>query len=67
MQQERKSVSATGLELRRLSGEELTPRMWDAFYRFYRNTTGMICICMQMPLNVVAWRGSSHGHDWHEA
>lgn len=46
LQQERKSVSATGLVLRRLSGDELTPRMWDAFYRFYRNTTGMRCVCI---------------------
>ncbi|KAK9837165.1 hypothetical protein WJX81_007626 [Elliptochloris bilobata] len=39
IRQERKSVSASGLVLRRLSGCEITPKIWEAFYRFYRNTT----------------------------
>lgn len=39
--QERKSVAASGLVLQRLSGNEITPLIWDKFYRFYRNTTGM--------------------------
>jgi len=40
--QERKSVAATGLTLQRLSGDAITPGTWDAFYRFYRNTTGAV-------------------------
>ena len=40
IRQERKHVAASGLRLERLRGAELTPAIWDAFYRFYRNTTG---------------------------
>lgn len=38
--QERKGVMNEGLKLRRLSGDDLTPAVWDQFYTFYRNTTG---------------------------
>lgn len=38
--QERKSVKNEGLILRRLTGDDLTPAIWDQFYVFYRNTTG---------------------------
>lgn len=40
MRQERKAVAAAGLRLRRLTGDDLTPRVWDRFYEFYQNTTG---------------------------
>lgn len=33
-------MAASGLVLQRLSGNEITPLIWDKFYRFYRNTTG---------------------------
>ena len=35
---ERKSVAKQGLTLRRLSGRDVTPAMWDTFYSFYLNT-----------------------------
>ena len=35
-------MRAAGLQLRRLTGRELTPRDWDSFYDFYINTTGAI-------------------------
>lgn len=38
--QERRSIAAEGLTLRRLSGEDITPAHWDAFYKFYINTSG---------------------------
>ena len=38
--QERKAIAKEGLKLDRLTGADLTPRVWDQFYRFYRNTTG---------------------------
>ena len=40
IRQERKHVAASGLRLERLRGADLKPAHWDAFYRFYRNTTG---------------------------
>lgn len=33
-------MRAAGLQLRRLTGRELTSRDWDSFYDFYINTTG---------------------------
>jgi predicted N-acyltransferase len=39
VRQERKAVAAAGLRLRRLTGDDLTPRVWDRFYEFYQNTT----------------------------
>ncbi len=33
-------MAASGLRLERLRGADLKPAHWDAFYRFYRNTTG---------------------------
>ena len=38
--QERKAIQKEGLRLARLTGADLTPAVWDQFYRFYRNTTG---------------------------
>ena len=40
IRKERRTVAEAGLAVRALSGAELQPRHWDAFYRFYRNTTG---------------------------
>jgi predicted N-acyltransferase len=37
--QERKRATADGLRVRQLSRADITPRHWDAFYAFYRNTT----------------------------
>lgn len=39
VRQERKAVAAAGLRLRRLTGDDLTPGVWDRFYEFYQNTT----------------------------
>jgi hypothetical protein len=39
IRKERRAVLDAGLRLGALAGEELRPRHWDAFYRFYRNTT----------------------------
>ena len=39
IRKERASVAALGLDFRVLSGSELTEAHWDAFYRFYRDTT----------------------------
>lgn len=36
---ERRKVAETGLEIRFLSGDELTEDIWDAFYRFYIDTS----------------------------
>jgi uncharacterized protein len=38
MRKEREKVRAQGLELETLTGAELTPDIWDAFYPFYRAT-----------------------------
>lgn len=40
VRQERKAVTAAGIELRRQDGHSLRPRDWDSFYSFYINTTG---------------------------
>jgi uncharacterized protein len=39
IRRERRDALATGLEIETLTGSALEPRHWDAFYRFYRNTT----------------------------
>jgi predicted N-acyltransferase len=38
IRKERAAVAASGLLLRTLTGAEITPRHWDAFYRFYLAT-----------------------------
>ncbi len=35
---ERSTVAAGGLEIRRLTGAEIRPEHWDAFWRFYQDT-----------------------------
>lgn len=40
IRQERKHVAAAGLRIERLRGADLKPVHWDAFFQFYRNTTG---------------------------
>lgn len=40
IRQERKHVAAAGLRVERLRGADLKAAHWDAFYQFYRNTTG---------------------------
>jgi predicted N-acyltransferase len=37
--QERKKAKAEGLRFLRLTGADIKPHHWDAFYKFYRNTT----------------------------
>ncbi|KAL3515762.1 hypothetical protein ACH5RR_022664 [Cinchona calisaya] len=39
IRQERKKISAQNLTMKRLRGDEIKPRHWDTFYKFYRNTT----------------------------
>ena len=39
IRKERREVGESGIVLRALSGSEIEDRHWDAFYRFYRNTT----------------------------
>ena len=39
IRKERQAVADAGVTIRRLSGDELMPEHWDAFYRFYRSTT----------------------------
>jgi predicted N-acyltransferase len=39
IRQERKKVQAQNLHLKRLRGDDIKPWHWDAFYKFYRNTT----------------------------
>lgn len=39
IRQERKKVTASSVEIRRLTGGDIQPKHWDAFYSFYRNTT----------------------------
>lgn len=36
--QERKGVAKQGLTVKRLTGREVTPELWDAFHGFYLNT-----------------------------
>ena len=38
--QERKSVANAGLNVKRLTGEDIKPEHWEAFYLAYINTTG---------------------------
>lgn len=39
IKKERKKVAEHGLQIRVLSGDDLTESHWDAFYRFYRDTS----------------------------
>jgi len=39
IRRERRDALASGLEVETLTGGDLEPRHWDAFYRFYRATT----------------------------
>lgn len=39
IRRERRDACAAGLRIRTLTGDDLTARHWDAFYRFYRSTT----------------------------
>lgn len=39
LRKERRDATASGIVLRALSGDELSPAHWDAFYRFYRSTS----------------------------
>ncbi|MEM1032432.1 MAG: GNAT family N-acetyltransferase [Myxococcota bacterium] len=38
LRKERKQAAASGVDLVTLTGDEIEPAHWDAFYRFYRNT-----------------------------
>ena len=38
--QERRSVAGLGMNIERLSGADIKSRHWDAFHKFYMNTTG---------------------------
>ena len=39
IRKERRSVADAGLTIRTLAGADIEERHWDAFYRFYRNTS----------------------------
>jgi hypothetical protein len=39
IRRERRDALASGIEIETLTGGAITPRHWDAFYRFYRSTT----------------------------
>jgi uncharacterized protein len=39
IRKERRQVAESGVRLRALAGEEIEPRVWDAFYHFYRATS----------------------------
>lgn len=39
IRRERKEAQSHGLTLRALTGDDIRPEHWDAFYRFYRNTS----------------------------
>tara|TARA_R110002096_G_scaffold26689_12_gene82231 strand:- start:49 stop:1212 length:1164 start_codon:yes stop_codon:yes gene_type:complete len=39
IRKEREAVAASGVKIQALNGDDLKPHHWDAFYRFYRNTT----------------------------
>ncbi len=39
IRKERQAVVDAGVTIRRLTGDDLKPEHWDAFYRFYRSTT----------------------------
>jgi len=38
IRKERRAIVEAGIEVRALSGAEIAPRHWDAFYRFYQDT-----------------------------
>ncbi|MGE0253799.1 MAG: GNAT family N-acetyltransferase [Alphaproteobacteria bacterium] len=38
IRKERKAIADAGIEVRALSGTDIAPRHWDAFYRFYQDT-----------------------------
>lgn len=40
IRKERAAVQALGLDIRALSGDDLTPAHWDAFFEFYMDTGG---------------------------
>jgi uncharacterized protein len=40
IRKERKQVADSGLTLRQLTGADIRPEHWDAFYSFYMDTTG---------------------------
>jgi predicted N-acyltransferase len=40
IRKERAAVAATGLDIRALSGDDLLPAHWDAFFAFYMDTGG---------------------------
>lgn len=44
--QERKSVASAGLTVRKLTGDDIKPHHWEAFYQGYINTTGAWECCM---------------------
>ena len=50
MVQERKSVANAGLRVRRLTGDDIKPAHWDAFYQGYINTTGLLPSCKPFSL-----------------
>ena len=39
IRKERRDVAESGIEIHTLSGGDLEPRHWDAFFRFYRSTS----------------------------
>lgn len=39
LRKERRDALAGGIAIKRLSGPELTPKIWDAFFRFYISTS----------------------------
>ena len=39
IRKERRQIRDSGVEMRALNGDTIKPHHWDAFYRFYRNTT----------------------------
>lgn len=38
IRKERRAIAEAGIEVHALSGAEIAPRHWDAFYRFYQDT-----------------------------
>lgn len=40
VRKERREVAETGLTMRHLTGDDLTPEIWDRFYQFYLDTSG---------------------------
>ena len=56
--QERKAIGKEGLKLDRKTGADLTPAVWDQFYRFYRNTTGACssCSCLRSMIHLTCSR-----------